>query len=45
MAFAIAGLRARGPVTVEDCRNVDTSFPGFVGVAAALGLRISELRP
>ncbi len=42
MAFSIAGLRARGPVTVEDCRNVDTSFPGFVDFAAARGLRISE---
>ena len=45
MAFAMAGLRARERITVEDCRNVDTSFPGFVDVAAALGLRISEVRP
>ena len=44
MAFAIAGLRARGPVTVEDCRNVGTSFPGFARRAAALGLRIAEAR-
>ena len=44
MAFAIAGLRARERVTVEDCRNVDTSFPGFVDIAAGLGLRISEVR-
>lgn len=45
MAFAMAGLRARDRVRVEDCRNVDTSFPGFVDVAAALGLRISEMHP
>lgn len=45
MAFAMAGLRARERVRVEDCRNVDTSFPGFVDVAATLGLRISEMRP
>lgn len=45
MAFAMAGLRTRERVRVEDCRNVGTSFPGFVDVAAALGLRISELRP
>ena len=45
MAFAIAGLRARERVRIEKCRNVDTSFPGFVDVAAALGLRISEMRP
>ena len=45
MAFSIAGLRARAPVTVEDCRNVGTSFPGFVDSAAALGLRISQQGP
>ena len=44
MAFAIAGLRAQGPLRVDDCRNADTSFPGFVDVAATLGLRISEVR-
>ncbi len=45
MAFAVAGLGARGPVTVEDCDNVGTSFPGFVDTAAALGLRIVPQRP
>ena len=44
MAFAIAGLRAQGPLRVDDCRNADTSFPGFVDVAATLGLPISEVR-
>jgi 5-enolpyruvylshikimate-3-phosphate synthase len=41
MAFAIAALRAGGPVTVADCANVDTSFPGFAASAAASGLRIT----
>jgi len=41
MAFAMAGLRAEGPVTVRDCANVDTSFPGFAQVAKAAGLQIS----
>jgi 3-phosphoshikimate 1-carboxyvinyltransferase len=41
MAFAIAGLRADAPVTVSDCANVDTSFPGFVASAASCGLRIT----
>lgn len=41
MAFAIAALRADGPVTIEDCANVDTSFPGFATSAAACGLRIT----
>ena len=42
MAFAIAALRAGAPVTIEDCANVATSFPGFVPLARAAGLRISE---
>ncbi len=41
MAFAMAGLRARQTVTVHDCKNVATSFPGFMTLAAAAGLAIS----
>ncbi|MEJ2344415.1 MAG: 3-phosphoshikimate 1-carboxyvinyltransferase [Gammaproteobacteria bacterium] len=40
MAFAMAALRARAPLTVRDCANVDTSFPDFAGLAAAAGLGI-----
>ena len=40
MAFAIAALRANGAVTVRDCKNVDTSFPGFAGLARRAGLGI-----
>lgn len=40
MSFAMAGLAAAGPVTVRDCKNVDTSFPGFVSLAAQAGLSI-----
>lgn len=40
MAFAIAALRAGGPITIEDCANVATSFPGFPELARAAGLRI-----
>ncbi len=38
MAFAIAGLNSSEPITVKDCSNVETSFPGFVDVANAAGL-------
>ena len=38
MAFAIAGLRASSSITIKDCANVETSFPGFVDVANAAGL-------
>ncbi|MEN8174782.1 MAG: 3-phosphoshikimate 1-carboxyvinyltransferase [Pseudomonadota bacterium] len=41
MSFAIAALRAGADITVEDCANVDTSFPGFANLAKGLGLRIS----
>ncbi|MHB2040107.1 MAG: hypothetical protein ACYCPX_12715 [Acidiferrobacteraceae bacterium] len=41
MAFAMAGLAASGPITVLDCKNVDTSFPGFVELARTAGLGIT----
>ena len=44
MAFAMAGLVSRGPITVLDCDNVDTSFPGFAALAARAGLPIVERR-
>ncbi|MHB8535683.1 MAG: 3-phosphoshikimate 1-carboxyvinyltransferase [Sulfuricaulis sp.] len=40
MAFAMAALRADGRVTVSDCKNVDTSFPGFANLATRAGLSI-----
>lgn len=42
MAFAVAGLRAGGPVEIRDCANVNTSFPGFATLAAGAGLDIGE---
>jgi 3-phosphoshikimate 1-carboxyvinyltransferase len=40
MSFAMAALRAEGPVRILDCANVNTSFPGFAALAAGAGLRI-----
>lgn len=40
MSFAVAALAATGAVTVRDCKNVDTSFPGFAGLARRAGLDI-----
>lgn len=42
MAFAVAGLAASGQVTVRDCKNVDTSFPGFTDCAGRLGWEIQR---
>ncbi len=40
MAFAMAALRAEGEVVVDDCANVQTSFPGFAALAGRAGLGI-----
>ena len=42
MSFAMAGLRAAGPIQISDCANVETSFPGFARLAASVGLPIEE---
>lgn len=41
MSFAIAALRAEQPITILDCANVNTSFPGFAALAAGAGLGIT----
>jgi 3-phosphoshikimate 1-carboxyvinyltransferase len=42
MSFAIASLRASGPILIRDVANVATSFPGFVELACSAGLDIRE---
>ena len=42
MSFAMAALRANGEISIEDCANVNTSFPGFVELARGAGLQISS---
>jgi 3-phosphoshikimate 1-carboxyvinyltransferase len=42
MSFAMAALRANGEITISDCANVNTSFPGFVTLAANAGLSIQQ---
>lgn len=41
MSFAIAGLVASAPITIGDCANVATSFPGFMELANGLGFHLS----
>jgi len=43
MAFAVASLRAESEITIKQCQNVATSFPGFVVIAAQAGLNIEEI--
>lgn len=40
MAFAVAGLAARGPIEIRDVANVATSFPGFLELARSAGIRL-----
>ena len=42
MAFTIASLRAGGDITINNCDNVATSFPGFVELARQSGIRVSS---
>ncbi len=44
MSFAMAALRAEGEIIIDDCDNVNTSFPGFVELAEGAGLDISMNR-
>ncbi len=41
MSFSVAALRARAPIQIQDCANVDTSFPGFAELARSAGLDLS----
>lgn len=40
MAFAVAGQVAESEVTIQDCANVATSFPGFMNLAQSVGMSI-----
>ena len=42
MAFSIASIRATDTIRINDCANVNTSFPGFVDLAASTGIRITS---
>ncbi|MFN3919140.1 MAG: 3-phosphoshikimate 1-carboxyvinyltransferase [Methylohalobius sp.] len=44
MAFAIAALKAQGPIEIEDCANVSTSFPNFVDLSRRLGLQVEVVQ-
>ena len=42
MTFALAALAADGPIEIEDCANVATSFPGFTTESRAAGVEVEE---
>lgn len=43
MAFAIAALRADGEIVIDDCANVDTSFPGFADLVNSIGMTLEVI--
>jgi 5-enolpyruvylshikimate-3-phosphate synthase len=45
MAFAMASVRARGPIEIRDTASVATSFPDFLASARAVGLQIEPCPP
>jgi 3-phosphoshikimate 1-carboxyvinyltransferase len=42
MAFSIASLRANEAISIVNCSNVNTSFPGFVDLARQAGVRVTS---
>ena len=41
MSFLILGLATENPVTIDDVRTVETSFPGFIETMCGLGAEIT----
>ncbi len=42
MSFTIAGLCASKEININNCNNVDTSFPNFVELAASVGINVKQ---
>ena len=43
MSFLIAGLRLNAKINVNDCKNIDTSFPNFFECFASIGAHIERI--
>lgn len=43
MSFSVAALRASGPIRINNCNNVATSFPNFVELAKQVGFDLDVL--
>ena len=42
MSFLISGIRSKNGVTVQNCKNIETSFPKFKDIMNSLGMNINE---
>ena len=43
MSFLIAGMKSEFGIKVNDCNNIKTSFPNFVGLMNKLGSNLNEI--
>ena len=42
MSFLVAGIRSVNNIKVRDCKNIETSFPGFKDIMNSIGMKINE---
>jgi len=42
MSFLIAGLRCSQSITVNDCKNIFTSFPNFIDLISSIGYKLEK---
>ena len=42
MSFLVAGIRSVNNIKVRDCKNIETSFPGFKDIMNSIGMKIDE---
>jgi len=43
MAFSVASIAAKDTITINNCFNVNTSFPGFIDLASRTGMKVRTL--
>ncbi|MBN2647598.1 MAG: 3-phosphoshikimate 1-carboxyvinyltransferase [Thiotrichales bacterium] len=43
MAMTVAGLRAAAPLVIDDCANVNTSFPIFLPLINQVGMQVAAM--
>ena len=42
MSFLVAGIRSVNNIKVRNCKNIETSFPGFKDIMNSIGMKIDE---
>ena len=43
MTAVIASLVSNGDIVIEDCQNIDTSFPAFISISNNIGMDIQKI--